>query len=58
VVGVVGGIILGQAVDLLLSRLGVSQPQLPDLDARHDADAGRDGTDTPGADTPGAGTDA
>lgn len=42
VVGVVGGIILGQAVDLLLSRLGVSQPQLPDLDARHDADAGHD----------------
>lgn len=44
IAGVVGGIVLGYLVDVILSRLGVSQPQLPDLDAPH-----HDGGDAPAA---------
>ncbi len=43
VAGVVGGIALGYLVDVALSRLGVAQPQLPDIppvaDAEPDEDA-------------------
>jgi membrane protein DedA with SNARE-associated domain len=36
VAGVAGGIILGYLVDVILSRLGVSQPHLPDLEVLAD----------------------
>src|SRR5690606_34231495 len=39
VAGVVGGVVLGYLVDVILSRLGVAQPHLPDLELLADADA-------------------
>lgn len=36
VVGVVGGIVLGYLVDIVLSKLGLAQPHLPDIDAPED----------------------
>lgn len=43
VAGVVGGIVLGYLVDVILAKLGVAQPQLPDLalDTEEDADTAK-----------------
>lgn len=46
VAGVVGGVILGYLVDVILSRLGVSQPHLPDLTVPADANEASHPTDT------------
>lgn len=46
VAGVAGGVVLGYLVDLVLSRLGVSQPHLPDLEVLADANEASHARDT------------